>query len=56
MLPANALTDLPARDLLAIDLMKAYVAFHGKIQPDAVRDSIVGSANELAKQLEWAKD
>lgn len=41
------------RDLVAIELARAYVLHHGRIAPDVVRDAIVASADELAKQLGW---
>lgn len=44
---------LSNRDLLAIELARAYVAHHGRIRPDVVKDDVVASANELARQLGW---
>lgn len=56
--PAAAITTAPAVqlskvDLTAIELAKAYVAFHGKVAPDVMRDTVVESAKELAKQMGW---
>lgn len=56
ILASSAFQDLSARDLLAIELAKAYLSFHGKLAPDVIKDTVVASANELAYQLEWVKD
>ena len=44
---------LTKTDLAAIEIARAYLAFHGKIAPDVISDTVVKSAQELGRQLGW---
>ncbi len=44
---------LSRRDAVAVEILRAYIIHHGRVQPDIIRDSVVGPADELARLLKW---